>query len=142
MSPTASDSTEPSARAHLAGADANVAFGVSLVEDHPADPVAVGWAITALFYAALHETRAYLAARHGKHVVAHEDMRPVWGAHPEMGRCRAPYTELKQQSESARYYLNQAFDPADFEHLRARYQSVRSLLRPRTERALREAPAR
>lgn len=130
-----SSSTEPSSRAHLDGADANVAFGDMLVTSQGTDAVAVGWAVVAMFYAAIHETRAYLVAKHGRRVVAHEDMRGVWNDHPEMGAARAPYMDLKQQSESVRYYLNRAFTLADFAHVKGRYQRVRSLLRPKTERA-------
>lgn len=140
MTPRPSGSTELSSNAHLAGADSNVRFGELLVASRPDDVVAIGWAVTALFYAALHETRAYLMAAHGRRVVAHDDMRSVWGEHPEMRSVRSPYTELKQQSESARYYLNRAFRPDDFVYLKARYEIVRSLLRPKTVRALASEP--
>lgn len=140
MSPRASSSTESlSARTHLDGADANVRFGESLAQSPGADATALGWAITALFYASVHETRAYLVARHAKRVVAHDDMRGLWDQHPEMRPAKAPYTELKQQSESARYYLNPAFLPEDFEYLKGRYSAVRSLLRAKTERAIQAA---
>ena len=139
MRPTPSGSTELSARAHLQGADANLAFGSGLVGASPEDPVAIGWAITALFYAAVHEARAYLVARHGRRIVAHDDMRAVWDSHPEMRAGRTPYTELKQQSESARYYLNRAFVASDFSFLAERYGAVRSVLRAKTERAIRDA---
>lgn len=94
--------------------------------------------MVAMFYAAIHETRAYLVARHGMRVVAHEDMRGVWTHHPEMSPAKAPYTDLKQQSESVRYYLNRQFTSADVVHFKSRYERVRSVLRPRTERALQD----
>jgi hypothetical protein len=129
MTPPASASTDLSPRAHLDGADANAAFGRALADAHPQDPVVVGWAVTALFYAAVHEARAYLVARHGRRIVAHDDMRAVWSAHPEMQPGRVPYTELKQQSESARYYLNRAFSADDFAFLETKYARIRALLR-------------
>lgn len=138
MPPNASSSTDPSARAHLDGADANVAFGEMLANAHGTDAVAVGWAVVAMFYAAIHETRAYLVARHGMRVVAHEDMRRVWTDHPEMSPAKAPYTDLKQQSESVRYYLNRQFTSHDVAHFKGRYELVRSVLRPKTERALQD----
>jgi hypothetical protein len=71
--------------------------------------------------------------------VAHDDMRGVWNAYPEMSAGRAPYTDLKQQSESARSYLNREFTADDFAHFRGLYSRIRSLLRSKTERAIRDA---
>lgn len=136
MTPPASGSTDLDPRSHLDGADANLAFGQAIAAAQPDDPVALGWAVTAVFYAAVHEARAYLRARHGRRIVAHEDMRGVWDAFPEMRAGKAPYTELKQQSESARYYLNRAFTADDVAFLATRYGTLRSLLRAKTERAI------
>lgn len=115
-------SPELTAERHLEGARCNIAYADSLrdahVSDAEVDPMVVGWAITALFYAAVHAVRAYL--RHAKGVVvsSHEDIRKFEEKYPELRRTEVPYKHLKQQSESARYYLNSRFTWTDYEELR------------------------
>jgi hypothetical protein len=112
-----SASKELTALQHLAGAKANLAFAGGLRTAQATDSVVVGWAITALFYSAVHAVRAYLLARHGVRVAAHEDMRSLLQLHPELRRTHTAYNHLKQQSESARYYLNPAFTWSDYDSL-------------------------
>jgi uncharacterized protein (UPF0332 family) len=121
---------ELTARQHLSGAEANLAFADQLHRTQGNDFVVVGWAITALFYAAVHAVRAYLLARHGIRVAAHEDMRRLLQEHPELKRTHTSYNHLKQQSESARYYLNPAFTWSDYESLLKDAQKVLATWKP------------
>ncbi len=87
-------------------------------------PTAIGWAITALFYATVHALRGYVAERHRHRVASHEDVRRLWNKYPELKRVKANYTGLKQQSESARYYLNDQFTWNDYDKLRSKAEAV------------------
>jgi len=89
-----------------------------------------GWAITALFYAAVHYVRSYLVVRHQRHVEAHEAMRQVWREFPEMQRIRSEYELLKKESEQFRYYLVQ-FSTDDFKKLQTKLDKIKTVLEPR-----------
>jgi hypothetical protein len=106
------------AESHLAGARSNLDFGDYLLVGQSPEPTAVGWAITSLFYCAVHALRGYLLARHGVVVSSHEDIRTYELKYPEIKRAGAPYKHLKQQSESARSYLNPRFTWDDYSELR------------------------
>ena len=55
---------------HLARARENRAHAEWLINERPTDPTAVQWAVTAVFYSALHGLTAYLMAR-GVNVSSH-----------------------------------------------------------------------
>ncbi len=95
-----------------------MAFADALRAGPNADPATVGWAITALFYAAVHAVRAYVLEHHGIRVVSHEDVRRLRHRFPELRKTESKYAHLKQQSEAARYYLSDHFTWADFDELR------------------------
>ena len=107
---------------HLALAREQIAYADWLATSGRADPVTVGWAITAVYYAALHAASGYVLARHGDRVATHAD-RDRWfrpGGFPEFSRVdRTDYLDLKRQSEAARYH-GQIFGWPDFAKLRAR----------------------
>ena len=68
----------PSTNEHLAKAQGNKTFAYNL---GVTTPTAIGWALTALFYSALHYVEAY-NAKYGQHFSKHEDLsraryRPV-----------------------------------------------------------------
>lgn len=98
----------------------------------------MGWAITALFYAAVHATRAYLKACKDIEVSSHDDFRGQLEQYPELKSSRAEYDLLKQQSHSARYYCNPNFTWADYERLLPKANKIASTWRPRAERCLAE----
>lgn len=114
----------------MAGAEANLVFAAGLRAAAVQDHVVIGWAITALFYSSVHAVRAYLLARHDVRVAAHEDMRSLLQKHPELKKTHTAYYHLKQQSESARYYLNQAFTWSDYDSLRRDAERVLATWRP------------
>lgn len=111
------------------GGRANLAAGISL------RAIAPGWAITALFYSAVHFTRAYLSARHGVQVSSHEEMRAIWNRHPELRQIKADYVHLKQVSEGFRYYLED-FAPEDVDRTRRHAEKIRSFLENKILRAI------
>lgn len=130
-------STELAADQHIAGAEAHLAFGDSLRAAAGADPGAVedptvvGWAITALFYCAVHAVRAYLVAAKGVRVSAHEDMKRYLADYPELRKTSSAYSTLKQESESARYYLNSNFRWKDYDELRKDAARVLATWKPK-----------
>jgi hypothetical protein len=111
-------SPELTSERHFEGARATLALADSLNAAKDERRFAVGWAITMLFYAAVHAVRGYLRLRHGVVVSSHEDIRQFERSYPELLKMQAPYKELKQQSEAVRYYLNEKFTWDDYEHLR------------------------
>lgn len=119
---------DPSYEQHLEGAQALTAKAQEL------SALCNGWAITALFYAAVHWVRSYLVARHQRHVEAHEAMRQVWRDFPEMARIRSEYELLKKESEQFRYYLVE-FSPDDFSKLKTKLDKIRATLYPRIQKA-------
>lgn len=114
------------AERHIRGAKNNLAFGDALKASGQNDPTTVGWAITALFYSAVHTVRAYLLARHKVVVSSHEDVRSFESKYPELKRTSPSYRHLKQQSEKARYYLFERFTWDDYIDLRVDAQRVLS----------------
>lgn len=119
---------DPSYEQHLEGAKTLTAKAQEL------SALCNGWAITALFYAAVHWVRSYLVVRHQRHVEAHEAMRQVWRDFPEMRSIRSEYELLKKESEQFRYYLVE-FSPEDFTKLKVKLDKIRSTLQPRIQRA-------
>ena len=117
-------SPELTAERHFEGAKATLALADSMHAARDDRRFAVGWAITMLFYTAVHAVRGYLLARHRVVVSSHEDIRKYEKEHPELAKMQAPYKELKQQSEAVRYYLNEKFTWDDYAHLRSRAARV------------------
>lgn len=117
MAPSPSSTDLAAAQRHAAGAVRNLDFARALRGAGATDATTVGWAITALFYAAVHAVRAYLMHAHGEVVTSHEDLRHLPAKYPELKRTLSKYSYLKQESESARYYLNEKFTWADFDKI-------------------------
>jgi hypothetical protein len=117
---------------HLEGAEVNLAFGDALRKAGASDPAAVGWAITALFYSALHVVRAYAATK-GDVITSHEDMRSLIHARPELKSTHPSYQNLKQQSEKWRYYLDKQFTWADYDEIRKHADRILKTWKPKVE---------
>ena len=108
----------PSREEHLAQAARNEALAQQLVAMGEA-----GWAITGLFYAALHLIQAYLV-QVGPAPVNHQKRAVSIAATVELARVVDPYRLLKALSENARYDCR-AFSPEQFEEVRrTRYQPI------------------
>lgn len=125
----------PAPETHLAGAKAHAAASAQLRTLLP------GWAITAQFYSAVHLVRAYLSARHGHHVVSHDEMHALWNRYPELRKAKPEYVFLKQISEQHRYYLED-FKPEDVDSTQPKLEKVRKVFEPLIERALSARPAK
>ena len=126
------------ARRHIAAVQSHREFAEFLRGSGRDDPVTVGWAITALFYASVHAVRAYLTARHGESVTAHQDMYQLYRSHPELKRTQDAYDLLKQKSEGARYYA-ETFVWKDFENLLQDARKVESTWLPKANKAIADA---
>lgn len=97
---------------HFEQARGNRAHAEHLLAAYPNDPVALQWAVTAAFYAALHCMTGYLV-QHGVQVSNHQQ-REAAIAHPANGvppHVYDPYVRLKRRGTGARYLL-QTFTPA------------------------------
>jgi hypothetical protein len=91
----------PSNSQHVAQADRNEKLAAYLMEESP-DSGYAGWAITALFYAALHLVDAHLAIE-GFHPESHAVRDNYVAFWPTLKPIFEHYRELKQRSEDSRY---------------------------------------
>lgn len=131
-----SQSSSPGGDAHLTAAADHLAHADYLKTTGRADPITVGWAITALFYAALHAVRAYLKACKKIDVTSHDDFRQQVQQYTELRRTSVEYDLLKQESHAARYYCSQNFTWSDFEVLRKKADKVVNTWRDPTTRCI------
>jgi hypothetical protein len=106
-------------------------FADGLHASSATDAATLQWAVTALFYSALHVLRAYLLARHGERVTAHDEMHALLAKYPELNRTKAPYDLLKQESHAARYYLSEKFTWTDYDFLRKECSRVLNTWQPK-----------
>jgi hypothetical protein len=136
MAPVPSASDREAARFHLAGVAKQLEHAEFLRASGRDDHTTVGWAITALFYCAVHVIRAYLTGVKGVTVSAHEDMHRCYREFPELTKTRAEYQLLKQESEAARYYLSDKFTWTDYDKLRSRLGKIEAVWNPKTKAAI------
>jgi hypothetical protein len=84
---------------HLAKAEANESFADNLQLNSPVD---VDWALTALFYAAVHYVQAYFA-NIGRDFVTHTNRCSAIQKDPNLKAAYGEYRELMSLSRDARY---------------------------------------
>ena len=89
----------PNTNEHLAKAQGNKTFAYNL---SVTTPTAIGWALTALFYSALHYVEAYNAKYH-QHFSRHEDLSREIGRNPVLQPIYDDYKDLLAFSWNARY---------------------------------------
>jgi hypothetical protein len=94
--------------------------------------IGVNWAITALFYAALHYVDAYLSSR-GKREADHERREWVIQNDPILSEIWQPYRYLKHLSREARYEIA-PYTEVEFRKAKQRLQQVKKYILPRVER--------
>ena len=87
-------------RRHLRQAEHNRDVADALSQNNP---VSLQWAVTCIFYAALHYVNAYLSYRIGRTPVNHGDRDAYVSLH--MRTVFKDYRWLKTKSEAARYRL-------------------------------------
>ena len=96
---------------HFEQARGNRAHAEHLLATYPHEPIALQWAVTTAFYAALHYMTGYLI-QHGVQV-SNPQQREAAIADPRNGvplHVYDAYVRLKRRSTSARYLL-QTFTP-------------------------------
>ena len=121
---------------HLEAVGKHLDHAAFLRSTNRTDAVTVGWAITALFYAALHSVRGYLKACKQVDVTSHDDFKALVHTHTELKRTSVEYDLLKQESQSARYYCNPNFTWADVDELRKKAEKIANTWRAPTMRCL------
>ena len=136
MALSPSSEPTPGGQVHLEAVGAHLEYAAFLKSTLRDDPVTVGWAITALFYAAVHSVRGYLKACKQIDVSSHDDFRQWIQKYPELKRTSSEYDLLKQQSQSARYYCNPNFTWTDVDVLRKKAEKVAATWRDLTLKCL------
>jgi hypothetical protein len=92
----------PSEPDHLTKAVCNETFADSL---NLVGRTEAEWALTALFYAALHYVEAYLSRQFGFHSGTHESREKAINKDARLRRAYVEYAELKTLGRVARYEL-------------------------------------
>lgn len=133
--PSASEADRAEGRKHLQAVEDHVAHGDFLKATGRTDVITIGWAITALFYSAVHALRAYLRACKGVTIASHDDFHTQQRIYPELNRTKVEYDLLKQESQSARYYCGE-FTWEDFDKLRAKANKVANTWRNKTNECI------
>jgi hypothetical protein len=111
----------PRKRDHLDKAGGNERFAQAL--DLGASPN-VDWAITALFYAALHYVEAYFATTNW-HSVDHRARDSAIQRDNKLKVIFDDYSELKNYSINARYFIA-GFKPTDVKTLEPHLQNIKT----------------
>ena len=103
----------PARSEHLQQAGENRAHAEMLLREHRSDRTSVQWAVTAVFYCAVHCVEAYLADQR-QHSMDHRHRDSLLDD-PAIGfpvDARDAYQQLKQWSQSGRYLMGGfTFDP-------------------------------
>jgi hypothetical protein len=89
----------PSQAEHLSKATNNKQFADGLPKG---TPTAVGWALTILFYSALHYVEAY-NAKFNEHFTKHEDLNRDIQRNPQLSPIYDDYRDLSSFGWNARY---------------------------------------
>ncbi len=85
------------------------------------------WAVTAMFYAALHMLDQALAHSGNIHSRSHLQRHAVIAQQPQLAPIYRDYRELEWQSQRSRYECA-TFTPADLQPLAARLEHIRQLV--------------
>ena len=113
----------PSKGEHLTKADNNRRFADGL---GVASPTSIGWAITALFYSALHYIEAY-NAKFNTHFRKHELLNQDIERNPILNPIWEDYRDLSEFSWNARYnYVN--YGKTELDEAKQCLESVRALV--------------
>lgn len=89
------------------------------------------WAVTGMFYAAVHYVEAYLAThRPPVHSRNHNVRDSNVQNDPVLGKVYDDYRELKNECHDARYQAHLTFTQADVVRLQANLAAVKNLVSP------------
>jgi hypothetical protein len=92
----------PTSADHLSKAEDNKQFGLGMIRTHH---VSAGWALTAMFYSAVHFAAAYLCTI-GVTPETHGDRTDEILNRPELSEIYKNYRHLSDRSFNARYKFN------------------------------------
>ncbi len=115
----------PNQTQHLKKATENESLAASL---NLAVPAASDWAITMLFYAAVHYVEAFFS-KTGQHLKRHKLRVNAIQANPKLRPIYLDYRELQTYSETARYQAV-FFTAADVVPVKKHLENVKNLLTP------------
>lgn len=112
----------PTKDEHLDKAISNEQLGEVLSQSAFTD-----WAVTVLFYSALHYCHAILAVS-GQHPVSHDTTGPLVRKHPALKRIWKEYESLHIASRNARYYATE-ITPGHLQNVKTDFQALRAYIR-------------
>jgi len=115
----------PTQTQHLKKAKENESLAATM---NLAVPAASDWAITMLFYAAVHYVEAFFS-KAGQHLKRHKLRVNAIQANPRLRPIYLDYRELQTYSETARYQAV-FFTAADVVPVRRHLESVKKLVVP------------
>jgi hypothetical protein len=113
----------PTKEEHTEKAINNEKFGEVLCQS----PTFIDWAVTVLFYSALHYCHAVLAV-YGQHPTSHEATGPFVRNNPVLKKIWKEYESLRTASRNARYYMLE-ITPQHLADVRADFNTIRSYVR-------------
>jgi hypothetical protein len=113
----------PTREAHIIRARQNEAFARTLNLE---DSLKVDWAITILFYSALHYVDAYFAIK-PLHPPNHEQRDAAIARNPSLDPIWPDYRRLKDRSEAARYEIAN-FHKSDFAAIDQKFLKIKAHL--------------
>ncbi len=87
----------------------------------------IDWAVTALFYAALHYVEAYFATMN-RHSADHRARDSAIRRDANLRKIYNDYSELKNHSINARYYMTPFVEADVTRHLRPRFNALKSYI--------------
>ncbi len=111
----------PSRNDHLSKAKRNRDFAYNLPKR---DATHIGWALTALFYSALHYVEGYLAG-FSYYVRNHDALKEEIHRNPELRSLYEDYRDLFDYAYNARYRMRN-YSEADFEEAKASFRRIRN----------------
>ncbi len=115
----------PTSPQHRAKAENNEFFATDVGEPF------WDWAVTGLFYSALHYVEAYLASLHPPfHPPTHQIRDSLIHREPRLRPIYVDYRELQDESRDARYDPAQAYTQNDVVRLVARLQRIKQTIIP------------
>jgi hypothetical protein len=109
----------PTPADHLGKAEQNKKFGLGMISTHP---TSAGWALTALFYSAVHFSEAYFL-KIAKRITNHQDRFDAIRSDPTLRRIYGQYMHLYDYSYNARYTLK-VHGKADVEKAKPSLEAV------------------
>jgi hypothetical protein len=116
----------PHSRTHLSRAIENEQFADSL---NSSSSLETDWAITALFYSAVHYVDAYLVVARSK-PIDHQERERMIERNGTLSGIFMPYRELKRMSRAARYDIA-SYGPRELAKAKRLLGEIKAVITPR-----------